>query len=258
MPLTIPPAKNFASPLVMQVSRMGTEPVEGRRQVNCEVPWSQYPGNCVNFNMNSNATLDWSQTVALVVDNSSCGADVTFYFPDSGDTLTIPAYNPKTICEVFTASKQFYLITALNSQVVLSNDVTRFILLNYMPPPIAVPTSEEQNVAALSAIVAGGSTVPSTTLVASTISGTLETLYVYRGSPQTGLSGPGSQTWSIEDGTSKVFANGTFAGGNLSSWNVPVLQLSGLRYRFSGGLVFIQAGDNLGGTWSVNAGYRAP
>jgi hypothetical protein len=258
MSLLIPPAKNYTDPLVMQVSRVGLEPTEGRRQVNCEIQWGNYTGNSVNVNLQQNATLALTQIIALSVDNSQCGADVQFIFPDSSDVLTIPAGNPKTIVEVFTSSKQFYVTTGLNGQIVLAADTTRFIILNYLPPPIAVPTSEEQNTAALGAIVAGGTTVPSTVLVAAGISGTLENMYVYRGSPQAGLSGPGSQTWDIEDGTGKVYASGTFAGGNLSSWNVPVLQLAGVRYRFNNGLLFKQAGDNLGGTWSVNIGYRIP
>lgn len=258
MPIVVPNAKNYISPLVMQVSRVGLEPTEGRRQINCEIKWGDYSTSAVSINLQQNATLALTQIIALSVDNSQNGADVQFVFPDSQDVLTIPAYNPKVIVEVFTGSRQFFVQTTLNGQTVLSADTTRFIILNYLPPPIAVPTSEEQNVAALAAIVAGGATVPTTQLVANTISGTLENLYVYRGSPQSGLAGPGSQTWAIQDGTGKVYANGTFAGGNLSSWNVPVLQLVGLRYRFVNGLQFVQTGDNLGGTWSVNAGYRIP
>lgn len=260
MPLTLPPLQNYPSPIVSQVARWANPPAEGNRMVPCEILWGTMGGSGalkgVNVQLDNNNEINFRQIVALSVDNSGCGADVTFVFQDTGDTLTIPAYAPKTICEVFTNATSVAVIAGFQSEVVLATDVTRFILHNSLPPPIAVPISEEQNVASVAAAVADGATPVQ--LVPVGTNGTLEGISVYRASPAAGIAGPAAQAWAIQDGTGKTFASGTFAGGNLSSWNVLLLNMTNVRYRFSNGLAFVQSGGNLGGTYSINTPYRTP
>lgn len=256
MPILIPPAKNYGNPLVMQVSRVGLEPTEGRRQINCEVIWGDYPGRSVNVNLQQNATLALTQIIAMSVDNSQCGADVQFYFPDSADVLTIPAYNPKTIVEVFTSSKQFYVISQLNGQIVEPADVTRFIVLNYLPPPIAVPTSQEQNTAVallISAIGAGNLA----NLIPVANSGTVEAISVFFSGP---VGAGGAIQYAVQDGTAtpRILAGGQISYGAGNVANQQCLLLNPCAIRFNNGLNFLQTGANIGGAFSVDILYRTP
>lgn len=256
MPLIIPPAKNYGNPLVMQVSRVGLEPTEGRRQINCEVVWGEYPDYSVNVNLQQNATLALTQIIALSVDNSQCGADVQFYFPDSADVLTIPAYNPKTIVEVFTSSRQFYVISNLNGQIVEPADITRFIVLNYLPPPIAVPTSQEQT-AAVALVITGVGGGDLTNLVPATVSGTVEAVSVFYSGP---VGGAGAIQYAVQDGstTPRILGGGqtSWGGGNVA--NQQLLLLNPCHLRFNNGLNFLQNGANIAGAFSVNILYRTP
>lgn len=256
MPLSIPPAKNYTDPLVMQVSRVGMEPTEGRRQINCEIAWANYTGNSVNINLQQNATLALTQIIALSVDNSQCGADVQFYFPDSADVLTIPAYNPKTIVEVFTSSRQFYVITHIDGEIVLSNDITRFIILNYLPTPIAVPTSQEQSTAVAS-LIAGVGAGNLANLIPAAVSGTIEGMSVFFSGP---VGSAGAVQYAVQDGsaTPRILGGGqtSWGGGNVA--NQQLLLLNPCAIRFNNGLNFLQTGANIGGAFSVNILYRTP
>jgi hypothetical protein len=260
MSLQIPPSANYPDVLISVPARWANPPVEGNRMVQCSAKWGTMggagPQKTITFQMANNANINFRQIVALSVDNSQNGCDVQFLFPDTGETLTIPAGNPKVICPVFTNATEFWLTSGFNSQVLVAGDVTNFSIHNSLPPPIAVPTSEEQNVATAAAAVADGTTPVQ--LIAAGVNGTLEGISVYRASPASGISGPAAQTWAIQDGTGKTFASGTFAGGNLSSWNVLLHNQTNIRGRFTNGLVFVQSGGNLGGTYSINTPYRTP
>ena len=254
MPITLRASQNYNSPLaVLPLNGLVRAPVEGPKGAFVELLWSQYSSQSCHLSFSQFATDTFSQVSALSVDNSQCGADVQFIFTDTNETVTIPAYSPKTIIEVITNNREMYIQTV---GLTLSNDITRFTVLNFVPPPTSVSVSQEQNTVANAAIAADGATT--TQLVAHTVNGTLETVYIYRGSPAAGLAGPGSQTWTLKDGSGTVFFSGTFAGGNLSSWNVPLMQLGGLNLRFAQGLQLTQTGSALGGTYSVALAYRTP
>src|SRR4051812_21854302 len=133
MPLLIPQPTNYPSPLVAVPSLMQDEPKEGRKQVPCEILWNIMGGTtkCIAFNLKNNATLEISQISTLKVDNSQSAADVTFIFPDTSDTVTIPAGTPLAVVPVFSNAVQFYV----SAPAALVGDVTRFQILNYRTYP---------------------------------------------------------------------------------------------------------------------------
>lgn len=250
MPINVPPAVNFPDPLVALPTRYLQDPVEGAKFIHCEVDWGSMGGasKCVNFNLQNNATLAFSQIVALAVDNSGCGADVEFVFPDSAETLSIPAYSPKVIVEVFTNQRQFYL-QAPNAQ---SEDVTNFSIHNTLPPPIAVPTSQEQEFANVGSI--SGDATSNTAIIPAGINGSLETANIlfYTGTVS------GGATWELIDGNNNVLAAGIAAASSIST--SIILDLQSVRVRFQNGLYFkiIATSFTGGAIFSINLYYRTP
>ncbi len=253
MTLSVPPAVNYQSPLIAVPTRWDQAPIEGSKIIPCEVDWGTMGGtsNCVSFNLQNNATLNFSQIVALSIDNSACGADIEFIFPDTTETLSIPAYAPKTIVPVFTNQTQFWL-SSPNAQ---SEDITRFAILNSMPPPIAVPTTQEQNSAVnvnVPATAAGDAVI-----VASTINGTLENAFIF-------LFGSGGVTgisaWTLKDGNNNIIAGGQLVSVQNGVIAVAVLELTDIRVRFQNGLKINIASATLGAgsILAVNLYYRTP
>lgn len=248
--ITVPPAVNYLSPLVAVPSIVLRPPKEGDKLINCEIDWGTQGGsdNCVSINLQNNATLEFSQIVALSVDNSACAADIQFVFPDTGNTLTVPAYAPSLIIEVFTNQTQFFVI----SPSAQPEDVTRFAILNHLPPPVAVPFTVEQQTLSSNNITADGS--GTNQLLPDTISGTLENLQVFRCGP---IATGGTQFFVIKDGTGAVLTSGQFSTA-VDNINVILLNLDNMHIRFNDGLVFTQSGADLGGAYIVNGLYRAP
>lgn len=236
MPFQVPEAVNYPSPLNAVPTRWGNDPNEGPKIINCEVDWGTMGGTSktVAFNLQNNATLNFSQIVALAVDNSGCGSDLQFSFPDTETTISIPAYAPYTVIPVFTNQTQFYLQSP-NSE---SEDVTRFAILNSLPPPIAVPTTQEQSVASSDAFDA--TTSGTRQLVATGISGTLEAMDIEGFIGSTG-SNAATTTIQLKDGLGNVvhsFTGGTYSNSlNGSFSNISVARLTDLRVRFQSGLV---------------------
>lgn len=252
MSLNIPPAVNYPSPLVAVPVKWDKEPPEGSMLVNLQINWGTMGGanNCINVNMQNNATLNFSQIVALSVDNSQCAADITFVFPDTGETTTIPGYEPKVIVPVFTNQTQFFI----QSPSAQPEDSTNFSLLNTLPPPITVPVSEEQETVSFNNLAANGATAY--TLIPGTVSGTVEGIHVLRTSP---TASAGFQTFVILDGNSKVISGGQFdiASATADS-NVVLLNLNPMHVRFNDGLFFDQGGVDVGGAYCVTILYRTP
>lgn len=176
MSFIVPPSKNYTTPLVSLPCRFGRVPPEGNRMVPVEVDWATMggPGQCVALNLQNNATDPVSQILALSVDNSQCGNEIQFVFNDTQDTLTIPAYAPKTICEVFTNQTQF-IVQAFGT--VTSGDITRFSILNFVPPPINVPEGVEQEIASVDTIAFDGAST--TAIIPAGVSGTIESLQLF-------------------------------------------------------------------------------
>jgi hypothetical protein len=236
MALTIPPSKNYQSPLVAVPSLMQDEPVEGRKQVPCEVTWSTAlagAGKTISFNLQNNATLDITQISTIKVDNSGCGADVTFIFPDTNDTITIPAGTPDVVAAVFSNGRMFY-VTAPNS---LDTDVTRFQLLNYRMDPADIPLARNQQATKAAFIDFG--TPPPLDLISTAINGTLNSANMNYALTPTGVPGAVQHTVLLKDNR---LGTPTFtipipiaADGSINSMS-NVLKLEGLNLRFKGGV----------------------
>jgi hypothetical protein len=94
--ITIPQFVQFQTSLFPLRGLWNSPPREGDRFVNAEIDWGS-PGlsgvHCVQFLLSGNSPVAFSQIVAISVDNSRCGSDVDFIFPDSGFLLTVPAFN---------------------------------------------------------------------------------------------------------------------------------------------------------------------
>lgn len=253
MAFTVPPSVNYPSPLNAFPCRFDNTPNEGFKQIPVEVDWGTMGGTSksVYVNLQDNSTLVFSQIQALSIDNSQCGSDVTFIFADNSETVTIPAYSPKVIVPVFSNQVQFY-VQCLNEE---SEDITRFLILNFLPPPLAVPTSQEQQVAAIQNISFNSGT---TQIVPANINGTLESAYITAGVFDNGAGG-GSTSFSLADGTGKVVAVGNIGvPGNSGTFGV-LFQNDNMRVRFQGGLVMTVTSINIAsGDLAANLYYRTP
>lgn len=255
MALQIPPSVNYQSPLVSIPSLAESDAKEGPRMVNLEIDWGTMGGasNCVSVNPSNNATLTFSQILALSVDNSTCGSDVRFTFPDTQETVTIPAYAPKIIVPVFTNQTQFF-VQALGEE---PQDITKFSILNFVPPPIALPLSQEQNIANIGAInvTANGSTQ----LIAAGINGALEGAFIsFYGSTGSGAS---VINWTLQDGsaTPVVLAAGSNEFGTGTGYQGLAFQLNGLQVRFQNGVkLSYTITATVNATYSANLYYRTP
>lgn len=253
MSLTIPPAKNYASPLVALPSVWNKAPTEGSRVVPAEVDWATMggPSNCVNFNIAALASQTISQICALSVDNSLCAADVTFVFPDTGQTYTVAAYEPQAVFPVFTNQTQFFL----TSPLAVGADTTRFAILNFLPPPVALPLSVEQNSASVGGVTITGA--GTTQIVPATTSGTIEALNIIAVVAQ--ATSNFNDLFTLKDGTGKTIWNGNFAGNVGSFADATLISQSALSIRFVNGLTLTQAGGfTPGGTLSINIYFRNP
>lgn len=255
MSITVPPAVNYQSPLIAVPCRTLNVPKEGNKMISCEVDWSTMGGseNAVSFNLQNNATLEFSQVIALQVDNSLCGSDIQFIFPDTSTTTTIPAFSPYSIVEVFTNQTMFYLYAAGAE----AEDISRFSILNFLPPPISISVTPEQNAVVVSGIA--GQTVGDTALVGPTISGTVETIQVF--GSILGESSTKQVAWNIQDGNGKVIAGcSNNANGDETNYNSIITDLQDIRIRFQDGLTFNILASNIaaGSIFSVNLFYRTP
>lgn len=254
MPFQVPNAVNYPSPLNAVPSRWASDPVEGPKIINCEVDWGAMGGaeKTLNFNLQNNATLNFSQIVALAVDNSECGSDIQFSFPDTETTISIPAYAPYTIVPVFSNQTMFYL-SSPNAE---SEDVTRFGILNSLPPPVAVPTTEEQQFA--NSYQADITSSGSLQLIPTSVNGTLENVMIACDIYDTSVGTSGTVVMTLKDGKGNVIARGS-AATFATAANVSLFQGQMLRVRFQNGLVVQWTSVSIvNGALTANAFYRTP
>lgn len=252
MSLTIPPAPNYPNPVLSQPSAGMNPPSEGPRVIALELDWDPTKNAAFTVNCRINQAQDFSQIAGLAVDNSLCGSDVVFIFPDTQQTYTVPAYTPLAIFSVFTNQTQFYAI----AKGALAIDVTRVAVLNFTPLPVVIPISQEQNtlISASIPIVDG-----STTILGTGISGTLEDLSIGVANPQATGGANFNERIEVQDGTGKLLGAINYAGRPNDTTNEQLLNLSGIFSRFSGGIkVVMTGGSGGGGTLNVNAYYRVP
>ena len=251
----IPASMNLPDNLVAVPSQMFNEPREGRKSITQLIDWAiplAANKSAIFTNLQNNATLEFSQICGLIVDNSECGADLDFIFPDTEVTISIPAYAPFTVLDVPTNQTQFYVV----ANGAIAGDKTRYSILNYAPPPVAVPVTQQQNIAKLANQALDGATTVA--LLAAGTNGTLEALNVNVACPLPSVSF--NDRLALADGTGKIIWAGNVAAQNTSTgFTVSLCDLVGLHVRFENGLNIIQAGGFApGATFNVNAYYRTP
>jgi hypothetical protein len=257
MALIIPPnVKNYSAPLNAVPLDWTSPPPEGAKGINCTIAWNVAqagPNKAVYLNMQNNATLNFSEIRAIVVDNSLNGSDVQVVFPDTELTFTVPAYTPYAVIPVFTNQTQFYMLSP-NS---LITDKTAFTVMNTMPPPIAVPVTEAQNFVTLAGFDASinGSRI----LLPATVNGTLENMNL------TGFcsDGGGGASFDIflSDGAGNPLFQGTGGVVALGTTNLGAsFQMNDVRLRFSQGLIlsWSSAGAPSAFFLAPNIYYRTP
>lgn len=253
MPIIIPEFVQFQGVLYPLRGLWNTAPAEGDRFVNAEIDWGS-PGllgvSCVQFQLSGNSPVAFSQIVAISVDNSRCGSDVDFIFPDSGFILTVPGFN-QGVYPVFTNALMFYV----NAPLAVLGDITIAQILNSMPPPVAIQPSSEQEQASVSSIPLTANS--STPLLGTGISGTLFGFSI----PYAALQGAaeGGCFISLTDGTGRTLWQGQIsltANQEVSS----TFTVTGLRVRFTAGINFVVSGFNgiVSGTATPNIYYSVP
>jgi len=246
MPLTIPEFVQFQAPLFPLRGLWNSAPPEGDRFVNAEIDWGS-PGllgvSCVQFQLSGNSPVAFSQIVAISVDNSRCGSDVDFIYPDSGFVLTVPAFN-QGVYPVFTNALMFYV----NSPLATLGDITICQILNSMPPPVAIqPSAEQEHVGVTGISLAAAGT---TQIVPAGISGTINAISIQVLLP-TGTTG--AATLVLSDGAGNQL---WFGGVNDAAQDI---NLSGLHIRFQNGLSLTVSGTTLAaGSLAVNVYYSVP
>lgn len=229
--------------------------------VPIEINWGTMGGTnkIVGLNIgNAGGTVAFEDLCAIQCDNSQCGADIEFIFTDTQTTYTVPAYEPYVLFPIFTKSLQFYCVSKIDGQIVETTDITRFTLFNFVPPPVVIPASQEQDTAAVNAIAGA---VSSTQIIPAGLNGTVNVIYVNYASPFGGLPGAGEMTWTLVDGSGFVLWTGQMGGGISSAWNVQLVNMSGVAFRFQNGVKFNQVlagGVAIGGAFNVVLGYRQP
>lgn len=242
MPLTVPASVNYPTKLVAVPSLMQDEPKEGRKQISVEVDWQTMGGtaNSVSFNLQNNATLEWTQISTLKIDNSNCGADITFVFPDTSDTISVPAYAPYVLVPVFSNGKSFYAI-APNA---VDGDITRFQILNYEVDPTNIPTATGQEPAFNSSapLILMSAGAASAQIIPAGVSGTVTGIYI--GAVVDTTSVATSVTAALVDGDGNTLGRYMNALDASQGFNGTVFAMSNLDMRFSDGLQFNQGPGN--------------
>lgn len=253
MPFTIPQPIRLlpgGAKLPVLSSLSFREPVEGKAFIPVEIDWSG-AGESYDINVRGLTTQTFSQIVMLDVDNTQSGAPVTFYFPDSLDTLVIPGESGG-LFPVFTRALEFYA----SAPQALASDVTRFRILNYRQEPIDLPPPEPTTVAAAVGLTSAGTT--------NLLAGKSGTLIGYSlnftgqasASAASGFQGvlqDHATSAVIDQANAVAFTNGFVFGVLLNVTNVAI--------RFSNGIDFIIT--NTGSAWvsevaNLTLRYRQP
>jgi hypothetical protein len=253
VPIVIPPATNYASPLISLPTLWNSPPTEGDRIVPCEIDWGIMggPNQCVNVNLYGGAAQTVSQICAITIDNSNCSVSVIFIFPDTAQTYEVKALTPVATFPVFTNQTQFYVY----APGALSTDITRFGILNSLPYPVALAESPQiipppllQSVTAFGINLAADPVTAQ--VVALGINGTLTGLSVsfafVTPLPATPI------LWTLADGTHTLY------GGAINS--DLVVTESGLEIPFVNGIKFTASAPAAasGSTAIVNVFYTVP
>lgn len=243
------PIKMLAAPLAAQASRAYSDPREGKLVIPIELDWDGN-GSTFEVNVQGRTTQPFSQIIMLDVDNSMSGADVTFYFPDTTDTLVVPAYSAG-LFPVFTNGLLLYAA----APAALSSDVTRLRVLNYLQFPVSNPPPQFHQVATVGSIALASGT---TNIIAAGVSGTLVGYSEFVNIVAAG--GAATDLFQLIDHTTNAVID--VSDINLSSgasFYGLVANVMGFAYRFAGGIDLKQTVTGTpSGAISVNLKYRTP
>lgn len=246
MSQTIPAFVQYQAPMFPLRGLWNHAPAEGDYFVNVVLDWAAFDASAVQFMLAGNSPVSISQIVALSVDNSRCGADVDFLFPDSGFVLSVPAYN-SGVYPVFTNALMFY---AVASQPAGSAGLTVFQILNSMPPPLSIAPSSIQNSVTETGIPLHTTGNTYVTLLGPAVSGRMTGFNINWGGSTDNL--PTSNV-DFVDGLSNILWAGTI---NNSPGQMTV---SGMNVRFSNGLQFgLLGSDYSTGEIFVTVFYTSP
>jgi hypothetical protein len=229
-------------------------PLEGDRFISAEIDWITNTGGltAVQFTVGGNSPVSLSQVVALYVDNRRCGSDISFYFPDTGFELVVPAHQ-QGLFPVFSNALTFYAI----GLVAAAGDITIVQICNSLPPPIAVPAATQVAASAnTSPVLIANSQSP---LVPAPTSGTLISLSVI-GNAAAGAAIQ-SCVLDVHDGSTPI-RYGWQAGVIVPASSAIQInyQTPNINWRFFNGLTFEVGGTTLsaGGQVGVTAYYTTP
>lgn len=240
MPISIPAFVQYQSPIVPLRGLWNHAPPEGDQFVNCEIDWLvSPPGSAVAFSLSGNSPVAISQIVAISVDNTRCGADLAFIFPDSGFILDISA-GSDGIYPVFTNALTFYVSGASGPGVAIG-DRTVFQILNSMPPPVPLPIGAHQTVNSLGGanIAVNGSNVIAGSPTSGTLKGITGSVVAIGG------AATGAVILVMQDGAGAILWASSFGAGASQVANVPI-SVTGLNRRFSNGINLVVSGSTLG------------
>ena len=244
MPITLPPSVQYQGTPRPLPGRWNTAPREGDYYLAYEIDWSATGTyRCVQVDT-SNSPVAISQIAALSVDCTSSAVDVQFLFTDSSTTLTVPA-GATGVFPVFTNANGFWV----NAPGASAGDLVRFLILNSVPPPVAVPTTYQQETAGQAAL---SNATGTHAIVGQTVYGTLQAFDITMAD-----SGGGVAAFQLIDGASNVLwsaAVATPAGAATTRF-----ALSNLRVPFAQGVKLAVTGSTYaGGTISATVYYSVP
>lgn len=224
---------------------------EGRQYASIEFDWLAN-GRCQQVNVALSSTRPFSRIVMIDVDNSESSVDVTFIWPDTQATLTVPAGT----CGRFPATTSGTLFYGYAVQAPLSADKTRVNVLNYNSRPVDLSGGQYNSFAALGnvSLTATGNTV----LISAGTVGILTGLTLQHWNAASG-AGAGSATISINDGTNTFADAGIAAPANTMLAPGVLFEAHPFGVRFINGVIIgITAGGTAlsSGSLVVNATYR--
>ena len=250
MSLTLPAFVQFQAPLFPLRGLWDAPPREGDKFINAEIDWGT-PGlsgvSCVQFQLSGNSPVAFSQIVAMSVDNSRCGSDVDFIYPDSGFILSVPGYN-QGVYPVFTNALMFYA----NAPLSVQGDVSVIQILNSMPPPVAIQPSSVQQQAGIGNLALG--TNGTTPVIPNTVAGgTIDTIAI---TIAIASAATGACVLTLVDGNGQVLWQSTI---EANASNTPIV-ISNLRIRFQRGVNAVVSGSTFTGVEfaAINLYYSVP
>lgn len=238
MTITIPPgAANYIGPIspVICSYRATPQPVNMDQAIPLSIAWGNSGGTgivapAVSVNIEAQATsTPIGRIMSMFVDNSECGVAVRFIFPETQWQLIVDA-GAQGVFPILALGVSFYVA----AEGAGSADVTNFTPFNFPVAPVALPETQQANVAVSGVLEVNNG---SGGILANTISGTIEGLNVQ----VTGVagSGTGSQvTISLIDGTGKVIWQGYVLQPSVSTapYTGVLIDQSGMNLRFQDGL----------------------